>query len=136
VGQTAAPIALERAIRGPIADTSLTALVPANAIFDRHGRPAVFPHVILGEDQEMLGDISWARDHVRVFSTLHVWQRELGLTGIKAIAGAIRKALDSKPSILVSTRCVDLRFERMRSSCDQGSETGAWGRERMWCGRR
>lgn len=32
---------------------------------------------------------------VRVFSTLHVWKKEPGLEGVKAIAGAIRSAIHS-----------------------------------------
>lgn len=89
-----AALAVQKAIRERLVGTAaVTALVPAANILDRNSRPAPDPSIIIGEDQEVDEGQSIARDVVRVFSTLHVWKREPGLTGVKAIAGAVRAAL-------------------------------------------
>lgn len=90
-------LALQKAIRARLtADASVTALVPADAILDVHGLPERFPCIILGEGQELPAD-TVARRHFRVHATLHVWQAETGTTGVKAIAGAVRRALRDAP---------------------------------------
>ncbi|MEF2074353.1 DUF3168 domain-containing protein [Consotaella aegiceratis] len=88
-----AALAVQKAIRGRLVETaSVTELVPAANILDRNSRPAPDPSIIIGEDQEVEeGDI--ARRKVRVYSTLHVWKKETGLVGVKAIAGTIRSAV-------------------------------------------
>jgi hypothetical protein len=45
---------------------------------------------------------------------LHLWHDEPGLTGVKAIAGAIRKAI--RPGLVLdgSDRLVDIQFESAR----------------------
>ncbi|MBN8999563.1 MAG: DUF3168 domain-containing protein [Rhizobiales bacterium] len=88
-----ATLAVQKAIRARLVDTSaVTALVPAANILDRNSRPAPDPSIVLGEDQ--LVDAGFVdRDPARVYSTLHLWKREAGLTGVKAIAGAIRAAI-------------------------------------------
>ena len=68
--------------------------MPASSILDRNARPAPDPSIILGEDQELDAD-RIARDVVRIYSTLHVWKKEQGLVGVKAIAGAVRSALQN-----------------------------------------
>jgi hypothetical protein len=88
-----APLAVQKAIRTRLAAfPPVTLLVPAGNILDRNSRPAPDPSIIIGEDQE-IDENRHARDIVRVVSTLHVWKREPGLVGVKAIAGAIRSAL-------------------------------------------
>jgi hypothetical protein len=89
-----ASLALQKAIRARlVGSTAVTALVPSSSILDRNSRPAPDPSVILGEDQEIdEGRID--RNAVRIYSTLHVWKKELGLTGVKAIAGAIKTAVN------------------------------------------
>jgi hypothetical protein len=117
-------LALQKAIRGRlISDAGVLALVPAANIFDRHGRPERFPCIILGEGQDVADDITLARRHVRSFATLHLWQREPGTTGVKAIAGAIRKALDAGPITLDEGDLIDLRFEGVRFLRDPDGET-------------
>ncbi len=75
-----------------VATPAVVALVPAASILDRHARPAPDPSVILGEDIAV-DDGRLSRAVLRVFSTLHIWRREPGLAGTKAIAGAIRDAV-------------------------------------------
>jgi hypothetical protein len=70
----------------------LLALVPAASIFDRNGRPEVFPCILLGEAQTVGDDIDCG-PLSDVYSTVHVWTREEGLRDCKMIAGAIRRAL-------------------------------------------
>ncbi len=88
-----ASLACQKAIRAAlVADAGVIALVPAASILDRNARPNPTPSIIIGEDQELDED-RIARNVVRVFSTVHVWQREAGLTDAKRIAGAIRLAV-------------------------------------------
>ena len=90
-----ASLAVQKAIRSRlISEVSVTALVPATSIIDRNARPAPVPSIIIGEDQEVdEGDIE--RRNVRIYSTVHLWKRETGLEGVKAIAGVIRSAIRS-----------------------------------------
>jgi hypothetical protein len=96
-----------------VADTAVTALLPAANIFDSNGRPEVTPRVALGEDQELPADDVVGR-YTRLFATLHVWQQEPGLAGVKAIAGALRVSLRRQRWESGGYRCNDLRFESAR----------------------
>ncbi len=88
-----ASLAVQKAIRARLVGwPGVVALVPASKILDRNSRPAPDPSIVLGEDQEV-DEERVARNVVRVYSTLHIWQKEAGLVGVKAIAGAIRSAL-------------------------------------------
>lgn len=90
-----ASLATQKAIRTAlVGDAGVIALVPANSILDRNARPNPDPSIIIGEDQEV-DEERIARDVVRVFSTLHLWKKEGGLTGVKATAGAIRQAVQT-----------------------------------------
>jgi hypothetical protein len=111
-----AALALQKAIRARLASFApVTALVPASNIFDRHARPESFPAIVMGEDQELGEDVTLTRHHLRVFATLHLWHREPGLTGVKAIAGAIRNAVRAGfPELDTPYRRVDLRYESAR----------------------
>jgi len=88
-----AALAVQKAIRARLVATpAVTELVPAASILDRNSRPAPDPSIVLGEDQ-IVDEGRIARDVVLVYSTLHVWKREPGLIGVKAISGAIRSAM-------------------------------------------
>ncbi|OAI26951.1 hypothetical protein A1351_14000 [Methylosinus sp. R-45379] len=100
-------------------DATVTALVPAANIFDRHKSPEVFPKIVLGEHQEVGDDLTFDRNTTRVFSTLHVFTRDLGLGTANKIAGAVRKALVGK-----IMGYVDFRFESVHFQRDPDGETG------------
>lgn len=88
-----AALAVQKAIRARLmATASILEVVPAASILDRNSRPAPDPSIVIGEDQ-IVDEGRIARDVVRVYSTLHVWKKEPGLVGVKAIAGAIRSAM-------------------------------------------
>lgn len=88
-----AALAVQKAIRARLVSTTVViSLVPAANILDRNSRPTPMPAIILGEDQSVEGDRHDRRDQ-RIYSTLHIWKEETGLTGVKAIAGAIRSAV-------------------------------------------
>ncbi len=70
----------------------LNNLVPDLNIFDKSGRPERFPCVIVGESQVVGGDIDCA-DLSEVYLTFHAWAIETGLSQVKQIAGAVRRAL-------------------------------------------
>jgi hypothetical protein len=118
-----AALAVQKAIRDRLVSTdAVTALVPASAILDRNSRPAPDPSIILGEDQEVdEGDI--ARRNVRVYSTLHLWKRETGLTGVKAIAGAIRSAIAARFPQADGFHFADSRVSSTRFLRDPDGET-------------
>ena len=88
-----ADLVAQKAVRGRlIATAAVTALVPAGSILDVNQRPAPVPSIILGEGQALEGTRVDRRDE-RVILDLHIWKKEAGLVGVKAIAGAIRAAL-------------------------------------------
>lgn len=80
---------LQKAIRARLlASAELMALVPADHVLDSNGRPERMPGVNIGE-----GNTVYQRFYSTTYSTLHVWVQESGLTGAKAIVGAIVPAL-------------------------------------------
>lgn len=88
-----AAVAVQKALMARLsASPVVTILVPAANILDRNALPAPTPSIIMGEDQAVEeGDI--ARRNQRVYCTVHVWKKEVGVGGAKAIAGAIRTAV-------------------------------------------
>lgn len=95
-----APLAVQASIVATLkADAAVLALVPAANIFDRVGRPEVFPCVLLGDDQvigteaEVGPSASRTARQGALVVTLHVWERSGGLAGAKAIGAAVEDAL-------------------------------------------
>jgi hypothetical protein len=118
-----AALALQVAVLARLASTSaVTELVPADNIVDINSRPSPDPAVILGEGQELEGDRT-DRSDSRVFLDLHVWKRETGLEGVKAIAGAIRSAIRAGRLVLDGYHCGDCRVTAMRFMRDPDGET-------------
>ncbi len=89
----------------------LVALVPTLNIFDRSGRPEVFPCIIIGEGQTVGDDVDVV-DHSEVFLDLHVWTKEDGFVACKDIAGEIRRALRR---LVVKQGPFDLAFNHQDS---------------------
>jgi len=88
-------LALQKAIRTRLVETAaVTALVPATSILDTNQRPAPSPSIMLGEDQMVDPNLLISRTAVRIFSTLHIWKKEISLAGVKEIAGAVRAAIN------------------------------------------
>jgi hypothetical protein len=111
-------VALQKALRlRLVASTAVVSLVPAQNIVDRNSRPAPNPSIVLGEDHAV-DDDDIARSKQRIFSTIHVWKEETSLEGVKAIAWAIRKAinagrLDMDPGFhCADCSVIDMRFVR------------------------
>lgn len=104
------------------ADTAVTTLVPASNIMDANGRPEVVPRINLGEDQELPADDVVGR-YTQLASTFHVWSREPGLAGAKAIADTIKRSLRLKLWTLGNYRCVDCKFASARFIRDPDGET-------------
>lgn len=119
-----ADLALQQAIRQRLVSTSaVTALVPAASILDVNQRPAPMPSIIIGEGQAVEGDRIDRRDQ-RVILDLHVWKKEPGLKGVKAIAGEIRAAIhSSKLSMIENFHFADVRVTRTRFLRDPDGET-------------
>ncbi|CEG09482.1 hypothetical protein BN961_02908 [Afipia felis] len=108
--------AVQKAIRARLIDVAaVTALVPATSILDRNERPAPDPSIILGEDQVVDPGTAIDRSLSRVHSTLHVWKKEGGLSGVKAIAAAVRDAIrQGRLSLDAGLQCADCRVSDMR----------------------
>lgn len=106
---------LQKAIRTRLlASADFIALVPADNILDTNGRPERMPGVNIGEGQTV-----YQRFYSTTYATLHVWMQEPGLTGAKAIVGAIVPALTVDAQIdgvlrLESFICHDLRVTQTR----------------------
>lgn len=119
-----ADLALQKSLVSRLkGDTALNAMVPPENIYDRHALPAPSPSIILGESQAIEeGDI--ARKVERIFFTMHVWKRELGLRGVKEIAGAIRTAVNRERFAPVDGYHIgDCRVSQMRYLRDPDNET-------------
>jgi hypothetical protein len=120
-------LSVQKALRARfIANAGITALVPADNILDHHQRPALDPSIVLGEDQVIDQAITIMRDYVRVFSTIHIWKKELSLAGVKAISGAIRRAVGRVTRLDLADAdfvCSDCRVESARFVRDPDGET-------------
>lgn len=91
-------LALQQLIRGRLSgDAATTALVPATSILDRNHRPELFPSIIIGEGQSVLGDYIQDSYHDEAFIDVHIWVSETGLSTAKAIAGAVKDAIITGP---------------------------------------
>jgi hypothetical protein len=109
-----ASLAFQLAARGIlIANSAVTALIPATNIIDANGQPELFPRINMGEDQELPADEVVGR-YTHLLATMHVWVREPGLAGAKAIAGAMRKALILQTWTQNGFCCIDTRLQTAR----------------------
>lgn len=114
-------LSLQRMIRARlIADPAVIALVPANDITDRHGRPVRFPSITFGEGREYpLGAVK--RDSARVALDLHVWTDTPGTAQAKRITDAVRRALRNAPWETEGHNTMDLAFVSARYMPDPAS---------------
>lgn len=91
-------LAIQRAIRARLAaDPAVTALVPAERIFDGRWRTDQLPCIIVGE-----GSVNYSNEYTEtyyneVYLDVHVWAREEGFEQTKEICGAIRNCLKQAP---------------------------------------
>ena len=117
-------LALQRAMRGRlVASPAVTGLVEAAKIVDQIGSPAAFPSIVLGEDQEVDAELTFERRHLRVYSTLHVWDRAASTVHAKTIVGAIRDALHGVDLLLGEGRLLDLKHSGTRYLRDPDGKT-------------
>ncbi|MXN48806.1 DUF3168 domain-containing protein [Shinella kummerowiae] len=118
-------LALQKAVRARlIAETSVISLVPAASILDRNERPAPSPSIVIGEGQSVDEGNSIGRTLTRVYMDLHIWKREPSTEGVKAIAGAIRTAIQKANLPLdPGFHCVDCHVQTVRSLRDPDGET-------------
>jgi hypothetical protein len=111
-------LALQAAVGARLtASAGVIALVPAEGIFDRSGRPELERCIIIGEGQAVYDDF-----HGTAYATLHVWVKEAGLTTSKEIAGACRDALKDRPWSLAGYVTHDLRVTNTRFMRDPQGE--------------
>ena len=120
-------LAVQKALRARlIATAAVTALVPANSILDHNQRLAPDPSIILGEDQVVDAKLTLQRDDVRVIATLHIWKKEASLVGVKAISGAIRRAVGRVKALDLGDPdfvCTEIHIESTRFMRDPDGET-------------
>lgn len=119
-----ADLAVQEAVRSRLVSTlAVTSLVPANSILDINQRPAPVPSIIIGEGMATEGDRIDRRDQ-RVYLDLHLWKKEPGLKGVKAIAGVIRAAIGaSRFGQTDGFHFGDVRVSRARFIRDPDGET-------------
>jgi hypothetical protein len=120
-----ADLAVQKALRARLAATAeVTALLPAASILDRNERPVPVPSIVLGETQVQDEETSLARAHQRVFHTVHVWNREKGTEGVKAICWAVRRAVHAGRLVLDGGfHCADARVQDIRVMRDPDGVT-------------
>lgn len=117
-------LALQRAVGARLAAFApLTALVAPANIVDRHGAPTAFPSLLLGEAQEIPGEVSFDRRHLRVILTLHAWDRSTGTASVKRIADAVRDAFQIGDLALERGRVLDLWHAGTRVLRDPDGQT-------------
>ncbi|MER2263884.1 DUF3168 domain-containing protein [Methylobacterium oxalidis] len=114
-------LALQKLVRARlVADPAVVALVPADDITDRHGRPARFPSIVFGEGREhRLGAMK--RESSRVVLDIHVWCDSPGTRQSKLIVDAIRRALRASPWSADGHAVLDLQFVSARYLPDPAS---------------
>lgn len=99
------------------------ALVPASSIVDENHRAGPMPLILIGEGMAMEGNRIDRRDE-RIVLDLHLWKREPGLAGVKAIAGAVVEAVKSgKLEQTDGYHIADCRVTRRRFLRDPDGET-------------
>lgn len=86
------------------ASAALSTLVDEAGIFDRSGRPEVFPCVIVGEGHAVFSD-RYETFHETAFLNVHIWVEEPGLAKAKLIAGFVRNALRDGPWLVEGHIC-------------------------------
>ena len=117
-------LAIQKAIYKRLTTTSeVLSLVPLTNILDRNQLPKVDPLILSGNDQLVEYGSDDRRCIWRVFSTLDIWKVENGLTGSKAISGAIRQAIrNGKPELDTGYHCVDWYVSTTRFLRDPDGE--------------
>lgn len=118
-------LTLQKAIRERlISSAGVVALVPADNILDRNQRPNPDPSIILGEGQSVDDGDSISRSLTRVYMDLHLWKKEPSTQGVKALAGAIRSAINGgRLKFDPGFHCVDCRVSSMRFLRDPDGKT-------------
>lgn len=98
-------------------DAGVTALVPADNIYDSGTRPDRFPRIVIGEGLSGLGD-SFNSFHDKVFLDLHIWTDSPDLASVKTIAGVMRNAVAARPWIVDGFLCSNLIASTFRPMRD------------------
>ncbi|MFV0303417.1 MAG: DUF3168 domain-containing protein [Paracoccus sp. (in: a-proteobacteria)] len=113
---------VQKAIRARLVGWA-TLGVPAAQVLDANQRPSAMPSILLGDSQAVDEGTSLNRAHMRVYHSLHVWQRETSLEGVKTIAGEIRRAIHAgRLALAAPLHCADLRVSSMRFLRDPDGE--------------
>ena len=117
-------LAIQKAIYKRLTTTpEVLSLVPLTNILDRNQLPKADPLILIGNDQLVEDGSDVRRCIWRVFSTLDIWKVENGLTGSKAISGAIRQAIrNGKPELDTGYHCVDWYVSTTRFLRDPDGE--------------
>ena len=117
-------LAIQKAIYKRLTTTpEVLSLVPLTNILDRNQLPKADPLILIGNDQLVEDGSDVRRCIWRVFSTLDIWKVENGLTGSKAISGAIRQAIrNGKPELDTGYHCIDWHVSTTRFLRDPDGE--------------
>lgn len=117
-----ATVQLQTAIVARLRATpAVIALCPAANIFDRSMRPEVPVSIVLGEDQLVNEGLTYARNHISVFTTLHLWNKVQDFATLKNLTDAIRAAM-RVPLHLSVANVVQTVFSGARFLRDPGGE--------------
>lgn len=119
-----AELALQKAIRNRlVATASVLEVVPAGNILDRNERPNPRPSIVIGEGQSVDEGDSIARTLTRVYLDLHVWVEEPSTEISKRIAGAIKRSVADRFSLVDGYHFADCRVRGSRFLRDPDGQT-------------
>lgn len=111
---------LQKSVRTRLATTSaVTAIIPATAIVDRNGSPALDNSIVIGEGISGPDDGIGRTRHMVVLD-LHVWRKEPGTVGAKQVVSAARAALMDGPLAVDHYHVADMRIASVRFLRDPG----------------
>jgi hypothetical protein len=118
-------LAIQIALRARfMTQPDIVQLVPADNIVDLNSGAPLDPSIVLGETQIVDEGSSMQRDRFRVYSTVHIWKREEGLSTIRSIAWGIRSALRRGPLDLgAAFQCADCFVATQRNLRDPDGVT-------------
>lgn len=115
--------ALQTALHAALlADTTLTALLGGDKVYDHVSRSRSYPYITFGQStqRDWSTGTETGSEHA---VTLHVWSQDGGRQEAGAILDAVRTALHDQPLAVNGHRLVNLRVEASDIRRDPDGET-------------
>lgn len=116
-------LAFQKAVAARLkGDAGVTAVVPADNIFDRSGLPLISPCIVIGEDETRREPISYSDDTFAIATTLHLWAKASNMVLAKRMGGVVQMAMRGRFWTLDGHREIYTRLSICRFMRDPGGE--------------